>query len=402
MVKIAYFQNECAPYRIPVFEGISRLPNVNLKVYFGRSRSFGRRWRVTLNYSFDYEVLREVDFVPRLFSFNLEDDGNPLNQSLLFKLLHDNYDVFVGGVPHYFGTLITFLVSKIRRKPFVLFLEDIDVGTGEISLYLCRFRKNPLKAFNAPLILIRFFFGQLVLKNSSCCIVPGTATKEYLLRRGVSPSRIFTAWNAVDNNAIEQECSKSDKKGSAKKLRAQLGIENKKMILSVAYLTERKGLQYLIQACARLKKENDDFALVIVGEGPCEEDLKKLSYQNDLEAIFVGYALNLVDYYLAADIFVLPTLEDVWGFVINEAMVCGCPIITTRDAGASRDLVKNGVNGYVVETRNVEQLYHAIKRILNDEKLRQDMKKASRHIIGGFSYETSLEGYRAAIAYLMS
>ena len=59
----------------------------------------------------------------------------------------------------------------------------------------------------------------------------------------------------------------------------------------------------------------------------------------------------MVDYYLAADVFVLPTLEDVWGFVINEAMVCGCPIVTTYDCGASRDLVKNRVNGFLVETR---------------------------------------------------
>ena len=150
MVKIAYFQNECAPYRIPVFEGISKLPNVELKVYFGRYRSSSRKWDVNLNCSFDYEMLKEVGNVPRLFYFGLVDDSNPLNLSLLFKLLRDEYDIFIGGVPHYFGTMITFLVSRIRRKPFVLFLEDIDVGSGEISSYLARLRKNPLKAFNYP------------------------------------------------------------------------------------------------------------------------------------------------------------------------------------------------------------------------------------------------------------
>jgi glycosyltransferase involved in cell wall biosynthesis len=403
MVRIAYFHNECAPYRMPIFEGIAGLPNVNLKVYFGRYRSSTRKWKVRLNANFDHEILREVNFLPRLFSFNPEDIANPLNPSLPFKLLRNEYDVFIGGVPHYFGTMITFLVSKIRRKPFILFLEETDFRGGEISSYLGRFRKYPFwKAFSFPLILTRFIFWQLVLRHSSCYVVPGTATKEYLLRRGILASKIFTAWNVIDNDAIEQECKESLKKGNVKKLRARLGLENKKMILSVAYLSERKGLQYLIQAYAKLKKEDNDFALVIVGDGPYKQDLKRLSVQNDIETIFAGYVSDLVDYYLAADVFVLPTLQDVWGFVINEAMVCGCPIITTYDAGASRDLVKNGVNGYVVETRNVEQLYQTVKRILGDHRLRQDMKKASRNIIHDFSCEKSLEGYRAAIDHVLS
>jgi glycosyltransferase involved in cell wall biosynthesis len=403
MVRIAYFHNECAPYTMPIFEGIARLPNVNLKVYFGRYRSSNRKWAVSLNYGFDHELLREVNFVPRLFSFNPEDDPNPLNLSLPFKLLHSEYDVFIGGVPHYFGTMITFLVSKIRRKPFILSLEDINFGGDEIASHLGLFRKYPAgKAFSFPLILTRYVIGQLVLRHSSCYVVPGTATKEYLLRRGIPSSKIFIAWDAIDNDAIEQECKESTKKGNAKKLRARLGLENKKMILSVAYLSERKGLQYLIQACAKLKKEDYNFALVIVGEGPYKQDLEKLSVKYGVETIFAGYVLNLVDYYLAADVFVLPTLEDVWGFVINEAMVCGCPVITTYDAGASRDLVRNGVNGYVVETRNVEQLYQAIKSILCNHSLRQEMKKASRNMIRDFSYEKNLEGYRTAIDYVLS
>jgi glycosyltransferase involved in cell wall biosynthesis len=402
MIRIAYFHNECAPYRMAIFEGIAKQRNVNLKVYFGRYRSSDRKWQVKLDVDFDHEILREVSSLPRLFSFNYEDDPNPLNLSLAPKLLRGQYDVSIGGVPHYFGTMITFLVSKIRRKPFVLFLEDTDFEDGEISSYIGRFRRHSAqRAFSFPFILTRFICMQFVLRHSSCYVVPGTATKEYLLRRGILPSKIFIAWNAVDNNAIERECIESLKKDNISKLRASLRLENKKIILSVAYLSERKGLHYLIQACAKLKEEKNDFALVIVGEGPYKQDLERLSLQYNIETIFVGYVSNLVDYYLAADVFVLPTLHDVWGFVINEAMMCGCPVITTYDAGASRDLVKNRVNGYVVETRNVEQLYEAIKSILYNRRLRQDMKKASREMIRNFSYEKCLEGYTAAINYVL-
>jgi glycosyltransferase involved in cell wall biosynthesis len=128
--------------------------------------------------------------------------------------------------------------------------------------------------------------------------------------------------------------------------------------------------------------------------------LEKSSAQNDISTIFTGYVPNLVDYYLAADVFVLPTLDDVWGFVINEAMVCGLPVITTRNAGASSDLVKDGVNGYVVEPGSSHQLFCALKKITDDEERARLMGKASRDIIKGYSYEKSARGFQSAIYYV--
>ena len=402
MVKIAFFHNECAPYRMPLFEGISKLPNIDLKVYFGRYRSSSRRWNVELNVNFNYEMLKEINALASLFSFNPEDDPNPINPSLFFKLLSNKYDVFIGGVPHYFGTLITFLVSKILRKPFIVFLEDIDFKGEEIASYLKRFLNYPFwKMLAFPFILIRFVCFQIVLRHSDGYVVPGTATKEFLLRRGISPSKIFTALNVVDNHGIEQERKESLKRNNTEKLKEKLGLKNKKVILSVAYLLERKGLQYLIQACAKLKKEKNDFMLVIVGDGPYKQELRRISTQNNLKTIFAGYVSNLVDYYLIADVFVLPTLHDVWGFAINEAMLCGCPIITTYNAGASKDLVKNETNGYIIEPGNVLELYRALKSILYNDKLKQKMKRKSEEIMQNFSYEKSIQGYGAAIDYVL-
>jgi glycosyltransferase involved in cell wall biosynthesis len=402
LVRVAYFQNECAPYRMPIFKEIAMLPNVKLKVYFGRYRSLNRKWAVKLDNSFDYEILREVNFLEHapIFSFNPEDIANPLNLSLPLKLLRNKYDLFIGGVPHYFGTISMFLISKLLKKPFILFLEEIDYKGGEISSFLARFRKYASwKLLSFPLIAARFIFWQVVLRHSNCYVVPGTSTKEYLLRRGILASKIFTAWNVIDNESVAQDCQESLNKGNPEKLRASLGLENKKIILSVAYLEERKGLHYLIQAYAKLKEQDDNISLIIVGDGPFKQNLKELAAENNIPIVFVGYVKNLVDYYLAADIFVLPTLQDVWGFVINEAMVCGCPIVTTYNAGASRDLVRQGTNGYVVEIMNVGQLYQALKRIMTDERLRQSMKEASRNIIRDFSFKNSVEGYRAAIDF---
>jgi glycosyltransferase involved in cell wall biosynthesis len=226
-----------------------------------------------------------------------------------------------------------------------------------------------------------------------------------LLRRGVPSYKIFTAVNAVNNKKIQADCRKSLMKGNGKKIRQLLNAENKKMVLSVAYLSEKKGLQYLIKACGQLNKTRNDISLVIVGEGEYKNDLQSLADQNGINASFAGYVPDLATfpdlatYYLAADVFVLPTLRDVWGLVINEAMACGCPVITTRNAAGSRDLVKNGVNGYVVEEKNVKQLKNALEKILYDEVVKQRMKQASKDIIRNFSYENNAMGYKAAIAF---
>src|SRR5665647_3404874 len=105
-MKIAFFHNECAPYRIPVFERIAKLPKVELKMYFGRYRSSIRKWDIDLCVGFDYEILREVGILPNLFSFDPVDDPNTLNPSLIPKLIQGRYDVFIGASPHFFSTML--------------------------------------------------------------------------------------------------------------------------------------------------------------------------------------------------------------------------------------------------------------------------------------------------------
>ena len=58
---------------------------------------------------------------------------------------------------------------------------------------------------------------------------------------------------------------------------------------------------------------------------------------------------ELADWYQAADLFVMPTREDVWGLVVNEAMAYGLPVISSDMCGAASEMVKNGYNGYIFE-----------------------------------------------------
>lgn len=86
---------------------------------------------------------------------------------------------------------------------------------------------------------------------------------------------------------------------------------------------------------------------------------------------------DLIDYYRAADLFVLPTREDIWGLVVNEAMAVGTPVITTTNCGAGIEILKNGDGGRIVPPEDPDSLANAMQEILNDVEL----ARQTEHVI---------------------
>jgi glycosyltransferase involved in cell wall biosynthesis len=109
---------------------------------------------------------------------------------------------------------------------------------------------------------------------------------------------------------------------------------------------------------------------------------------------------ELIRVYSAADIFVLPSLEDVWGFVINEAMVCGLPVVSTRSSQAALEMVNSGENGYVVEAGDSMELYVALKNLIRNPTERQRMAIRSKEVaMNRFDVRHMVEGFISAIKY---
>lgn len=131
------------------------------------------------------------------------------------------------------------------------------------------------------------------------------------------------------------------------------------MLLSVGQFIPRKGFDLLLQAVNTLDKH---IGVYIVGGTPTEEYLT-YARENDLTNVhFVGFKTKqeLESYYLAADLFVLPTREDIWGLVVGEAMSCGLGVITTTMCNAGLTLIENGKNGFLVPPEDVRALRMAI------------------------------------------
>lgn len=136
------------------------------------------------------------------------------------------------------------------------------------------------------------------------------------------------------------------------------------------------------------------YGVYIVGGEPTEEYIKLKQDFNLTNVHFIGFKSKkeLKQYYMASDLFVLPTRQDVWGLVINEAMAYGLPVITTNKCIAGLELIKNQENGFIVPINNAEILADKINEILGNEIIlkkiaENNLKKIKKYTIENMADE---------------
>jgi len=243
-------------------------------------------------------------------------------------------------------------------------------------------------------------FTRFIVPRSDAMLVPGSKHREYFISLGISPNKVFIVPNASNMTGRDGD---SDEK---EQLKRELKIGQRKVILYVGRLVKQKGVEYLMEAFHELRKERDDVTLLIVGEGECRKHLELLSRDLNLadSVYFTGFIknTNLPAYYLLCDVCVMPSINygqaDAWGFVLNEAMHFGKPVIATDAVGAAYDMTKDGANGFMVPEKNAHALYQAIKKIISDPELEKRMGEESKRIIEqGFTYDHMVEGFMKAI-----
>ncbi len=208
---------------------------------------------------------------------------------------------------------------------------------------------------------------RLVARACSAFVVPGAAAGEYV--RAFAPNaRVEIAPNAVDAALF---ASRVDEREA---LRSALGVR-RCCFLYVGRLAPEKGIDVLLRAFAGI--ENGE--LVIAGSGREEERLRELAPPRTR---FLGHLGRdqLPSWYAAADVLVLPSLSEPWGMPLNEAAAAGLPLVASDAVGAARELVEDGVNGYVVPAGEVAALHAALVRLAGDAELRRSAGRRSREL----------------------
>jgi len=171
--------------------------------------------------------------------------------------------------------------------------------------------------------------------------------------------------------------------------RTELGLESKKIIISVGRLVHRKGQDKLIQAFPTIVREIPNAHLLIVGEGPYRAHLEKLVEKLSLKAnvTFVGriFYNDLPSYLSASDVFVMPSRSRFFGLEVEglgivylEASACAIPVVAGVSGGAP-DAVQEGITGLCVDGTNIGQIAEAVIHICSDSKRATKMGLAGRN-----------------------
>jgi glycosyltransferase involved in cell wall biosynthesis len=157
------------------------------------------------------------------------------------------------------------------------------------------------------------------------------------------------------------------------------------VFLFTGQVVVRKGLHQLLEACVLLRNQGYiSYTLLVAGDGAQREELQAFCKAQGLEDCvqwlgWVSYG-QLGAYFQAADVFILPTLEDVWGMVVLEAMAFGKPVLCSKWAGASEMLVE-GENGYLFDPYKPQEIATAMRRFLDQPAQMQHMGQRSQVLI---------------------
>lgn len=213
-------------------------------------------------------------------------------------------------------------------------------------------------------------------------IAPTPGMKEYLERIEVeTPVSVLPTGIADDGFLPEEETVRS--------LRKKLVGDRTYLFCTVARLAKEKNLEFLLESLSLRKRQgNADFKLVLVGEGPEGENLKKYAKRLGMEEeiIFAGKVPNreVKNYCAAADLFLFSSTSETQGIVSLEAMAAGTPVLAV-DATGTGDIVKNGKNGYLVKESVVdfaEKLDQILKGGLEEMLCLRAGAKATARVYG--------------------
>ena len=167
-------------------------------------------------------------------------------------------------------------------------------------------------------------------------------------------------------------------------IREKYNIDSSKILLFVGRFVPLKNLEFLIETLKEVFKERKDTVLILVGEGPLENKIKKKVKEYNLmrNVIFTGRIIqeDLPHYYSASHIFLMPSAYENFSNAILEAMACKLPVIATNIGGNSKQ-IKDGENGFLVSNNNVQQFKEAIIKLLDNEVTARKMGERNREII---------------------
>ncbi len=375
--EVLLIHNSFEPYRIPLFNELAKQKGIHLTVLFLSTSRSGQEAYLTYIKAIRFHCVFlsgvGVPLTPTLKYY--------INLSVVRYLFDPRYDVVILAGWQHFAVQAMAMACMVRRRPYLMWSTST---LNEVSI-----QRRIARPF------VRWIVG-----HASACIAGGTAAKEYLQTLGVRASDLFIAFNTVDIAYFTQKSTVSLRR--RRQIRKRYNVtDSDVVILSVGQFIRRKGIDLLIRTLGDMVRNTKNISLWIIGQGPQQKYYR--SIVRDLHLVrrvhIIPYVFNadLAMYYGAADIFVLPSREDTWGLVVNEAMAAGLPVIVSKSAGSAKDLVRDGENGYTLAVEDRTAFGARLMRLVKSVRLRERMGRQSQKKIRQFTAKHSSLAFVQAI-----
>jgi glycosyltransferase involved in cell wall biosynthesis len=204
-----------------------------------------------------------------------------------------------------------------------------------------------------------------LMRRTDVVCTMGTRSRSHVVAAGLDPSRVVVAPPAIDVERFSPDAGRLPRYD----------------IVTAGRLVPAKRLHDFIAVVARLRRTRPEFRAAIAGTGPLEEELRAdASRRRVADAIdFLGLQSGIEDVYRSTRIFLLTSAFEGLSVALGEALASGVPAVVT-DVGDLRDLVHDGVNGFVCPAGDVVALAAAVDRLLDDAALYRDASAAARRV----------------------
>ena len=387
--RLAYLVTHPIQYQAPMLRLIAQDPSIDLTVLFQsdfsmrsyRDPGFGRSigWDVPLVDGYKHE------FLPGIGRHDVITAHRPISWGLMSRLRRSRFDaLWVHGYSRWTNWLA---IGCAKRQGLKIFVRD--EATAESK------RRSSTRH-----LAKRIFFAGL-RRTVDGFLAIGSDNRDYYASWGVSPAKIFMMPYCVDNDFFAARARAAEP--VREELRRSLGLNRGRPVILFASKFElRKRPGDLLTAYRRLAGDWDQARvpyLVFAGDGELKQSIETEARASGLDHVkFLGFRnqTELPALYDLCDVFVLPSVDEPWGLVVNEVMAAGRPVVVSDKVGCARDLVTNGVNGIQFQAGNVSALADALDYVLSDPARTAAMGEASRNIIARWSFAEDLAGLHSA------
>lgn len=287
-------------------------------------------------------------------------------------------------------------LTAVKHKPQIIhaIMESYTGGALVLSKYINKNAKRILTLQSGDLddkqkqekVIISFFWRLIHLSPDVV-----TAISSFLAKRaeklGVSKEKIFITPNGIDYSEIDLTIKKE-----------------KELVLCMGRLSWEKGYDYLLPAWKQVVQKHPGAILEIWGDGPKKKDVEKMISDLDLNDTVKTQGVvphaQFMKKMARAEIFVLPSLAEGLGNVFIEAQASGVVPIGTR-VGGIIDVIKDGENGILVESKNSNQITEALLKLLENDSERNRMKEEGLENSKKFSWPIILKRFDEIYKFLL-